>query len=72
MSRHNRALRKPQVLRVISIALCLMCLIPAGASAEKARDATAKPVTPAGAGSSTIYIIRQVGEQIAGLKNVTR
>ena len=59
MSRHNRALRNPQVLRVISVVLCLMCLVPAGASAEKAREATAKPVAPAGAGSSTIYIIRQ-------------
>jgi hypothetical protein len=59
MSRHNRALRNPQVLRAISVVLCLMCLVPAGASAEKAREATAKPVAPAAAGGSTIYIIRQ-------------
>ena len=59
MSRHNRALRNPQVLRVISAALYLMCLIPAGAAAAEPRQATAKPVAPAGAGSSTIYIIRQ-------------
>src|SRR5580700_692919 len=59
MSRHNRALRNPQVLRAISIVSSLMCLVPAGASAEKAREMTAKPVAPAAASSSTIYIIRQ-------------
>jgi hypothetical protein len=57
MSWHNRALRDPQMLRAFSIVLCLTCLVPAGASAEKAREATAKPVAPAAAGSSTIYII---------------
>ena len=53
MSRHNCALRNPQVLRVISVALCL--LIPAGASAEKAREVAAKPPAP---GGTAIYFIR--------------
>jgi Protein of unknown function (DUF2846) len=57
MSRHNCALRNPQVLRVISVALCLMCLIPAGAAAEKARDVAAKPSAPA-PGGTAIYFIR--------------
>ena len=48
------------MLRAISVVLCLMCFTPAGASAEKAREVAAKPSAPApGAGSSTIYIIRQ-------------
>jgi hypothetical protein len=55
MSRHNRALRNPQVLRVISILSCLMCFVPAGASAEKAREVAAKPAAP---GGTAIYFIR--------------
>jgi hypothetical protein len=57
MSRHNCALRNPQVLRVIFITLCLMCLLPAGASAEKAREVAAKPSAPAHGGTA-IYFIR--------------
>jgi hypothetical protein len=46
--------------RLLSLSLCLVAYIFAGASTAAARDATAKPVAPAaGAGSSTIYIIRQ-------------
>ena len=44
------------MLRVISVALCLMCLVPAGASAEKAREVAAKP--PAPGGGTAIYFIR--------------
>jgi hypothetical protein len=57
MSRHNRALRNSQALRVISVVLCLMCLFPAGASAEKAREVAAKPAAPA-PGGTAIYFIR--------------
>jgi hypothetical protein len=60
MSRHNRALRNPQVLRVISVALCLMCLVPADASAEKAREVAAMPAAPK-PGGATIYFIRGPG-----------
>jgi hypothetical protein len=55
MSRHNRALRNPQVLRAISVALCLTCLVPAGASAAPAREVAAKP---AASGGTAIYFIR--------------
>jgi hypothetical protein len=48
------------VLRVISIALCLMCLVPAGAAAEKAREVAAKPAAPK-PGGATIYFIRGPG-----------
>ena len=44
---------------VLSLSLCLLAYVFAGASTAAARDATAKPVAPAAAGSSTIYIIRQ-------------
>jgi hypothetical protein len=57
MSRHNRALRNPQVLRVISVVLCLMGLVPTGAAAEKAREVAAKPAAPA-PGGTAIYFIR--------------
>src|ERR1700722_14808937 len=60
MSRHNCASRNPQVLRVIFVALCLMCLIPAGSSAEKAREVVAKPAAPK-PGGATIYFIRGPG-----------
>ena len=45
--------------RLLFLSLCLAAYVFAGASAAPARDETAKPVAPAGAGSSTIYIIRQ-------------
>jgi hypothetical protein len=45
--------------RVLSLSLCLVAYVFAGASTAAAGEATAKPVAPAGAGSSTIYIIRQ-------------
>ena len=48
------------MLRVISVALCLMCLVPAGASAEKAREVAAKPAAPK-PGGATIYFIRGPG-----------
>jgi hypothetical protein len=57
MIQNNRALRKPQVLRVISVALSLMCLVPAGASAETSREVAAKPSAPA-PGGTAIYFIR--------------
>jgi hypothetical protein len=48
------------VLRVISVVLCLMCLFPAGAPAEKAREVAAK--RPAsGPSGATIYFIRGPG-----------
>jgi hypothetical protein len=45
--------------RVLSLSLCVVAYVFAGASTAAAREATAKPVAPAGAGSSTIYILRQ-------------
>jgi hypothetical protein len=45
--------------RIFSLSLCLAAYIFAGASAAVAREVTTKPVAPAAAGSSTIYIIRQ-------------
>jgi hypothetical protein len=45
--------------RVLSISLCLVAYVFAGAPTAPAREATAKPVASAGAGSTTIYIIRQ-------------
>lgn len=46
--------------RVLSLSLCLLACVFAGASTAAAREVTPKPPAPApGAGSSTIYIIRQ-------------
>jgi hypothetical protein len=45
--------------RVLFLSLCLLAYVFAGTSTAAAREATAKPVAPAAAGSSTIYIIRQ-------------
>jgi hypothetical protein len=45
--------------RVLSLSMCVVAYVFAGASTPVAREATAKPVAPAAAGSSTIYIIRQ-------------
>src|SRR5580704_16953700 len=45
--------------RTILVGISIVALAVTGAAAEEPRRATAKPVAPAAAGSSTIYIIRQ-------------
>src|SRR5580698_5718449 len=45
--------------RTILVGISIVALAVTGAAAEEPRQAMAKPVAPAAAGSSTIYIIRQ-------------